>query len=231
MNLDKLISTSLFVCLSLTAVACESPEESDTSSDDSYGGHGDCEDDDGPVADPDDGDDDPTGADSVPDGPSCEDTCPYANDGECDDGGPGSEYSVCGFGTDCGDCGSRGGGGDDPGSDDGGVASGCEDVEDEIDGSWITPHDADVASGFYARLTLDAATGTGEVAQYASGASQITPIAAWKIEGADCDELHVDYGTGYLTDYSEILELTNTNLELVATDGSYYGQQSRYRRE
>lgn len=40
--------------------------------------------------------------------PVCEDTCRYANDGECDDGGPGAVYSVCGFGTDCGDCGIRG---------------------------------------------------------------------------------------------------------------------------
>lgn len=37
----------------------------------------------------------------------CENTCTWANDGVCDDGGPGSEYSVCGLGTDCGDCGAR----------------------------------------------------------------------------------------------------------------------------
>lgn len=39
----------------------------------------------------------------------CEDTCLFASDGWCDDGGPGASYDVCSFGTDCGDCGSRGG--------------------------------------------------------------------------------------------------------------------------
>lgn len=38
---------------------------------------------------------------------SCDDTCAYAADGECDDGGPGSSYSVCALGTDCTDCGPR----------------------------------------------------------------------------------------------------------------------------
>ena len=41
----------------------------------------------------------------------CENTCPgyplWANDGVCDDAGPGSEYDVCAFGTDCADCGPR----------------------------------------------------------------------------------------------------------------------------
>ncbi|MGE0789791.1 MAG: hypothetical protein AB7S26_29225 [Sandaracinaceae bacterium] len=48
---------------------------------------------------------DPTPADPMP--ALCSDTCTYANDGECDDGGPGSTYSDCALGTDCGDCGSR----------------------------------------------------------------------------------------------------------------------------
>ncbi len=38
----------------------------------------------------------------------CTETCPYSGDGDCDDGGDGSAYSVCEFGTDCRDCGSRG---------------------------------------------------------------------------------------------------------------------------
>ena len=37
----------------------------------------------------------------------CTDECPYANDGDCDDGGPDSDYAVCRFGSDCGDCGVR----------------------------------------------------------------------------------------------------------------------------
>eukprot|EP00966_Prymnesium_polylepis_P053948 1247070-Prymnesium_polylepis.1 len=38
----------------------------------------------------------------------CEETCFNAPvDGYCDDGGPGSEYSVCALGSDCADCGTR----------------------------------------------------------------------------------------------------------------------------
>ena len=40
----------------------------------------------------------------------CTDLCTrddYASDGECDDGGAGSEFSHCAFGTDCHDCGPR----------------------------------------------------------------------------------------------------------------------------
>jgi len=49
----------------------------------------------------------------------CSNECTFAHDGECDDGGPGSDYSVCVFGSDCGDCGPRGGSdaGDPPASD------------------------------------------------------------------------------------------------------------------
>ena len=35
----------------------------------------------------------------------CTESCNYASDGDCDDGGPGSEYSSCQLGTDCTDCG------------------------------------------------------------------------------------------------------------------------------
>ena len=38
---------------------------------------------------------------------SCTNTCTYASDGDCDDGGPGSDYSLCTLGTDCDDCGAR----------------------------------------------------------------------------------------------------------------------------
>ena len=37
----------------------------------------------------------------------CEDTCRFARDGDCDDGGPDSDYSVCDLGSDCADCGPR----------------------------------------------------------------------------------------------------------------------------
>ena len=37
----------------------------------------------------------------------CRNTCSYARDGDCDDGGPGSEFSTCSLGSDCTDCGTR----------------------------------------------------------------------------------------------------------------------------
>ncbi len=37
----------------------------------------------------------------------CTDTCVYAFDDECDDGGPGSITDICEYGTDCADCGPR----------------------------------------------------------------------------------------------------------------------------
>jgi hypothetical protein len=44
-----------------------------------------------------------------PPGIACtSDTCAsYASDGECDDGGPGAQYALCDYGTDCADCGAR----------------------------------------------------------------------------------------------------------------------------
>ncbi|MCO6437712.1 MAG: C1 family peptidase [Phycisphaerae bacterium] len=50
----------------------------------------------------------------------CSDLCIFAFDGECDDGGPGADYNVCAFGTDCFDCGVRG--------DDSGVDMLCNDT-------------------------------------------------------------------------------------------------------
>lgn len=37
----------------------------------------------------------------------CSNTCSHANDNDCDDGGTGSQYQSCAFGTDCVDCGDR----------------------------------------------------------------------------------------------------------------------------
>lgn len=37
----------------------------------------------------------------------CENTCVFAYDGACDDGGPDAKFSYCDFGTDCADCGKR----------------------------------------------------------------------------------------------------------------------------
>jgi uncharacterized protein len=40
-------------------------------------------------------------------GRQCQNTCAYANDNECDDGGPGALNSLCSYGSDCNDCGAR----------------------------------------------------------------------------------------------------------------------------
>merc|ERR1711988_1854760 len=46
-----------------------------------------------------------TGVSARYSGGGCSDTCRYAFDRACDDGGEGSEYSLCEIGTDCADCG------------------------------------------------------------------------------------------------------------------------------
>lgn len=44
----------------------------------------------------------------IPDVPTmCIENCNYAADNDCDDGGPGAEFSICSVGTDCLDCGPR----------------------------------------------------------------------------------------------------------------------------
>jgi hypothetical protein len=48
-----------------------------------------------------------SGGSQEPPGGRCENTCRWPNDGACDDGGPGSQFGACPFGTDCGDCGPR----------------------------------------------------------------------------------------------------------------------------
>jgi hypothetical protein len=121
---------------------------------------------------------------------------------------------------------SGGGSGGNSGGDDGASAA-CGDVEDQLAGDWIT--EGDTASS-YAYNTLNFATGsmTGEVIQYAGGYAQSTPFQ-WRLEG-NCDEVHYDYGSGWLDDFSRIHELTASKLDLEATDGSYYGQRTRYDR-
>ena len=37
----------------------------------------------------------------------CDDSCYYSQNGICEDGGVGSSYHACDFGTDCYDCGPR----------------------------------------------------------------------------------------------------------------------------
>ena len=49
----------------------------------------------------------PSPAPGPPGSGLCLNTCTYASDGDCDDGGSGHEYSVCNPCTDCADCGER----------------------------------------------------------------------------------------------------------------------------
>ena len=44
---------------------------------------------------------------NLQEGELCDNTCGFPADNACDDGGPGSTYSECDFGTDCSDCGLR----------------------------------------------------------------------------------------------------------------------------
>lgn len=77
-----------------------------------------------------DGDEDADG-DS---GGACDDSCPTAFDGECDDGGEGALYDICTLGTDCADCGPRGPGSDGDGGDGGGCVPDCAGRECGDDG-------------------------------------------------------------------------------------------------
>jgi hypothetical protein len=71
-----------------------------------------------------------TGPSIPPGSPGCTNTCRFAGDGQCDDGGDGAEFDLCTLGTDCDDCGPRT---VDPGPSGGesrcrGVAWGCREM-------------------------------------------------------------------------------------------------------
>ncbi|MGF1465163.1 MAG: hypothetical protein ACFCGT_03430 [Sandaracinaceae bacterium] len=40
-------------------------------------------------------------------GEICRNGCAFRNDGDCDDGAAGSDFSLCAYGSDCDDCGPR----------------------------------------------------------------------------------------------------------------------------
>ena len=62
-----------------------------------------------PPAEPPPSEPPPAAASSPPASPGagCTETCSFASDGGCDDGGPGAEFASCSLGTDCTDCGPR----------------------------------------------------------------------------------------------------------------------------
>lgn len=75
----------------------------------------------------------------------CTNTCRYAYDGDCDDGGPNADYSLCALGTDCADCGVRyssgsGSGSGSSGSSDGGTGGGGSTSECTFNSSCPSRH-------------------------------------------------------------------------------------------
>lgn len=65
----------------------------------------------------------------------CTNTCPFRNDGECDDGRLGADFAVCPCGTDCADCGVRLNCDEDTGCDDTCPFAGDNECDDGEPGS------------------------------------------------------------------------------------------------
>lgn len=84
-------------------------------------------------------------------GPQCSNTCRFSEDGDCDDGGPGSDFSVCELGTDCSDCGPRG------------VPEGPDDGGDDDDGNGAPPEPMGCLVDFTSTFTCE--DGTRQVAE------------------------------------------------------------------
>jgi len=98
-------------------------------------------------------DQDCTGADLTS---LCDDTCTYANDGDCDDGSPGSLTSLCALGTDCGDCGEYCA---DCDTCDGTDSDGDGVTDEDFDGDTLEPFDSSNPV-FIANLNTQGDTGT-----------------------------------------------------------------------
>ncbi len=71
----------------------------------------------------------------------CTNTCNFADDGECDDGRPGSETDFCDPGTDCNDCGAVPGGGGGGGGEEVSCAEFCADFPAEQQAACIAACD------------------------------------------------------------------------------------------
>lgn len=103
----------------------------------------------------------------------------------------------------------------------------CSTTVDMLVGEWITPEGRTVQSDAYNTLEISA-DGRGYLFMYSYGQSMDLHFA-WRLEG-DCDEVHYDYGEGWLADYSIITRLDSSKLAMQATDGSYYGEHTVYDR-
>ena len=110
----------------------------------------------------------------------CLNTCSYASDNYCDDGGPGSEYGVCALGTDCVDCGTRAQQQPPPPppppppSPVPPFACGCEAVEVVLSGDALSAQGS--KAGTYVKL--DGVTQDGRAVHKQSGGSQYLSFSA-----------------------------------------------------
>ncbi len=115
----------------------------------------------------------------------CTDTCFYAFDGDCDDGGPGADFDLCDYGTDCADCGPR------PPQEDGGSTVLCTDDCIWADDGWCDDGgpgaDFDLCdlgtdcTDCGPRHVDDSGDGSG------SGGELCTNTCPWAYDG-DCDD-------------------------------------------
>ena len=113
----------------------------------------------------------------------CRDTCEFANDGSCDDGGSGSESDLCASGTDCSDCGPRHDTGDTSGK--GTVTSTFDTGKD----SWRIVGDAEGGRG-----VPDYNTGGGQDGPYVSADDDVQGGTwYWLAPGA----YHGDFSNAY----------------------------------
>ena len=132
----------------------------------------------------------------------CTDQCIYAPDGECDDGGLGAAYSLCAWGSDCSDCGDRGGG-------DSLVQ--CLGAGMVWEGEWA--HDAGHDLSLISLNTTSALPGApstppGHSAYTLTNPSQVWSPAHGTVDGAAVGaNISVDFGAEQLTGTYAVVEL------------------------
>lgn len=105
----------------------------------------------------------------------------------------------------------------------------CASREALLAGVWITPKGSTTASDHYNLVTYKVGGGV-HVYQYAYGATNTVDYQAWRISGTSCNQIELKYNGAWMSDYSIINELSASTLDIVATDGTYYGSRSQYDR-
>ena len=126
---------------------------------------------------------------------TCDNTCGYAYDGDCDDGQPGSDYSICACGTDCSDCGSRASC-DTSGTNDWGTGNGwcSSDLDDHVGDTSTASACWTMCENTYADLVAIDWTPDGE---------------CWCQNDCQCME-DADDGNIHLITRSDVVSLPNT---------------------